>query len=144
MGILVENQSPVQDNFNFVHSAGGGASLTHEGAIVDTANFSRGITFVPIAFLQAGQTYSYVINESDDENMAGATQVPDERLSNPISDLTETNVIPLNSGAEGTFLNAIGVFQVKRYIQLVGTSSSSNRTVIVYIRANSELQPVTE
>lgn len=139
MGILVENRSATHDELVFIHPISVTEDNPHLGNIVDTQGMSEGLTFVPVAFdLGVGEDYTFVINESDDSSMAGATPIDADRLVGELSDITFGN-----DSVEDSFLNAIGVFNTLRFIQVIGTSTNNTQgTVFVLIRDNEEIKPV--
>jgi len=139
MGILIENRSPTRDELIFKHSIRVANPNPHAGFIIDTQGMSAGVTFVPAAIaLGGGEDYTFVLNESDDSAMSGATPVDAARLVGSLSDITFTT-----SSVEDEFLNAIGVFNTKRFVQLVGTSIDGTQgTVFVLIRSIEENQAV--
>jgi len=138
MGILVENRSPTKDFLSFLHQVSD--TSPHGGSIIDTQGMSAGLTFVPTSFdLAGGENYTFVINESDDSAMSGATPIDAKRLVGSLSDITFTTSV----STEGDFLNVIGVFNTKRFVQIVGTSTNGTQgDVWVFLRSIDENQAV--
>jgi len=147
MGVWVENRSQTFDTFNFITLGFG--LFPHFGAIIDTAGFGAGISFVPVGFnVGGGVTYTFLVNESDDPNMANATVVSEENLSVPYSTINRTSANSFSTSVpfgEGGFVSALSVFNVKRYIQLEGDAvgaAAQPGNMFVFTRAIPETTPV--
>lgn len=137
MGILVENRSPTKDFLTFLHEISD--TNPHSGSIIDTQGMSKGLTFVPWGDdIGGSENYTFVINESDESDMAGATPIDNNRLVGSLDDIIITGTT-----GEGEFLNVIGVFNTLRFVQIVGTSTDGTTgEVWVYSRSNEDDQPV--
>ena len=136
MSIVTDNRSPTADFLVFKHEISGAES--HDGTIIDTAEFQNGVSFVPLADgLGEGEDYSFVINESDDSGMSGATAVSSDRIIESLSDLNKTA-----DDAEGDFLAAVGIVNTLRFVRITGTSLNVSGTVYVNMRAGDVHEPV--
>lgn len=141
MGVLIENRSPTRDEVVLIHTVTD--ENPHQGAIIDTSTYTAGVTFVATAILlQSLVVYTFLIEESDDSGMSGATTVEDARLTAPISEMTRQG--STRNDVEGSFLNAVGVVNVKQFIRITGTATVTGLSgqVTVYAREINDSKPV--
>lgn len=117
MGVLVENRTQSLDTFVLF------SNLPFQGtavsSTVDTEAHIRGVTFIPfVAFvIPFGESWTFLINESDDSGMANSNVIEDARLTAPINSMSISS--PSNTG---DILKAVGVFNTKRYINITATN----------------------
>ena len=114
---------------------------TTNGAIIDTANFDRGVTFIILAPVYTDGTYTPVIEESDDSGMSGATDVTDAQLIG-----TEAGAVISAVSGSGANLASIGVFSNKRFLRLkiVSASTSTGATISAVVNMKAELTPALD
>lgn len=140
MGILIENRSPTTDTVAFFENMYT-ADILVPGFVLDTLDFPAGITFVPVRVGSAIEvnTFSFALEEDDDEAMSNPNFIDDDRLVGSLSDIEITsNILP------GDFLNAIGVFNTKRFIRILVSAESDTEafSIIVYARGTNNNQAV--
>ncbi len=143
MGVLIENRSQTLDRVALIHTVTD--TSIQVGIAVDTAVNVQGVTFVVEARnLQANEVYEFLIEEDDDSGFSNPNTVESARLTGPISDLTRSIANGLVNDAEGRFLNAIGVVNVKRFVRISGTATVAGTSgdVIVLTRKILTNQPV--
>ena len=132
--ITIDNRSP----FDFIkiltdaYTSSGSASSD----IVDSQNYSA-ITFYAKG-LSVDDTFS--LFESDNSDMSDSTEIVDgdKRLNGALADLTL-----YTASISGVTLNRLGVCSMKRYLQMVGTSTGTSGLVLLFVVSESTLAPRT-
>ena len=135
MGAHIDSRSKVRDIVAFLHNITD--TNLESGAIIDTNSFDNGLTLVPLAAI-SGDIYVFSIRESEDSGMANSNAIDQKNLIGTLDDLIKTTFDPV-----GSTLNALGLIDVKRFIQIFGISTSGSAGVVsVYARATENEQPV--
>lgn len=141
MGVIVENRSDTRNEVTLIHDVSD--TVLHEGGVIDVKLYPLGVTFaVEARGLNGSEVYEFIIEEDDDDGFSSPNTVEDARLTAPISDLTRSTAIRLND-AQGQHLNAVGVFNVKRFIRISGTAtvSGASGSVIVFAQERVNSSP---
>ncbi len=113
------------------------SNTTTNGAIVDTANYDLGVTFLLDCTARTDGTYTFQVFESDDSGMSGATEVTGEKLVGSVSAITAAI-------AQAGSVQRLGVIGTKRYLQLrvVSTLVTTGATIRSTVLLGAELVPV--
>ena len=120
MGVIIENRSTNEVKLVLL-AAGTGGGDDFQGFIVDTAQYSGGLTFVPYCTqLSVAETVTFRIFESSVSNMIPQTEIPESRLTNPISEL---DVLAAGSQVDGDFLKAVGIVDNLRFVRIELTNT---------------------
>jgi len=135
--MAVRDQVSKMDSFQALYEAIA-SDTTTVGAIIDTAHYELGFSAFISAPVWTDGTYTLKLEESDDSGMAGAVDVPAEKL---IGSLPAVGALT----ADGGKLGKIGVFSNLRYVRIsvVSTGVTTGATVNVAVVQHSEVCPDT-
>lgn len=113
------------------------SNTTTLGAILDTADFELGLMFGMFAATFATGNFELVLEESDDENMAGAVPITGDKLIGALPILTAGTV-------EGTQLSTVGVISNLRFVRptIVSTGVTGSSVITVVSTEKAESMPV--
>lgn len=109
---------------------------TTNGAIIDTAEYDLGNSFLMHIGLYTDGTYTMQIQESDDSGMSGATLVSGDQIIGTLPVLSAVT-------ASGGVIAEVGVISNKRFLraQIVSTSTSTGASVHVDFIGGNEYKP---
>lgn len=112
------------------------SDATTEGAIINIADFDEGFVYTLFASAYTDGTYTPVLYESDADDMAGATLVPDYKLQGALTALSADT-------AEGDNLVSFGAFSTKQYLRLdiVSTATTTGADVLAIFQGKSSIKP---
>ena len=112
---------------------------TTNGAIIDTADFDRGIVFSFLATLVATGTFTPILEESDDSGMSGATDVTDAQLIGTEAAMIITD----DPTVQAAVITTLGCFSTKRYLRfkVLSASTSGSSTIVATVHQEAEMSP---
>lgn len=113
------------------------SDTTTVGAIFDTADYELGFSCLISAPVWADGTYTLKLEESDDSGMAGAVDIPAEKLIGTLPVVAAATV-------DGAALGKVGVFSNLRYIRVSVVStdfSASGATIMTTVIKHAEVCP---
>lgn len=112
-------------------------NTTTAGSIIDTANFELGLMFAMQLSAWTDGVYTLLLEESDDDGMAGAVAITGDKLIGSLPALTAATV-------EGAVLETVGVISNLRYVQasIVSTGVTTGADAQVIATEKGEELPV--
>ena len=113
---------------------------TTAGAIVDTADQERGVSFYLSASAYTDGTYKLILEEGNDSGLSDATVVPVEKLI-LVDGLDAVNDgVTAVTAANGKYVK-VGIFSNKRYVRpsVVSTVTTSGATLNLVALVSPEI-----
>ncbi len=113
------------------------ANGTLETGSIDTADYDKGVTFVPVYVAGSGAVTVTAVQEST-TGTSGWTDVATSQLIGDLSDLVETGAV-----ANGDVVNSLGVIGASRYLrlELTVTDFVTEIDYLITVNAGVEVAP---
>lgn len=114
-------------------------NTTTNGVAIDTADYDLGVMFGFCSPVYTDGTYTPVLEQSDNSDMSGASDIPDSQLIG-----TEANAVISALTQPGESLKTIGLIGTKRYIRvkIVSTSVTTGARITIFASKKGEVLPV--